>query len=158
MSLSFTEKGKLKEDVTLLGEAFKAAGFRTGLFSSNGYVSKGWGFARGFDVEVSSDHGEEFGEYGRFGWGISVNEELVDVPLIIGYGPWTRQGLRITRAVELVDLLPTLLEAVGARQTAPMARAGWGTCWMSARAIRAWRRRTMGISCAACAWVIGSAI
>ena len=33
----------------IAAEIFKKAGFRTGLFSSNGYVSSKWGFGRGFD-------------------------------------------------------------------------------------------------------------
>lgn len=236
-----SDKARLPADRTLLGEAFKGDGWATGLFSSNGYVSKTWGFARGFDVEVnpiregrpsdteylwpeardwlkervsesgekpvflyvntidphvpydppaemlskyhsggrvgqvnpratgellhdmakktkrltapeaqylyalykgeisyndhwfgvmlddletmgildetlivvSSDHGEEFGEYGRWGHGVSVNQELVDIPLIVGFSPWTSSGLRIEDDVEIVDLMPTLLDAAG---------------------------------------------
>lgn len=238
------ESARHQKDATLLGEAVKAQGYATGLFSSNGYVSEKWGFARGFDTEfnpireglpskaenlwpkakewletqvkkdakqpvflylntsdphvpydppaeqlalyhqgkggtlgkvsprgtgellhdmakkdgprlnaqevaymralykgeityndlwfgkmledldalgirdqtmiiVTSDHGEEFGEYGRFGHGISVNQELVDVPLIIGYSPWTARGKRVPDAVEVLDILPTLLDASG---------------------------------------------
>ena len=67
-------------------------------------------------VLVTSDHGEEFGEYGRFGHGVSVNQELVDVPLIVGYQPWTGQGRVIDRAVESVDIYPTLADAAGLGQ------------------------------------------
>ena len=239
------ESSRLSKDATLLGEAMKHNGFVTGLFSSNGYVSEKWGFARGFDHEfnpiregtpskaehlwpkaqawlaaqrqedaskpvflylntsdphvpydppaeqlalyyeggekgrvgrvspratgellhelagssksklskeeaaylralykgeisyndlwfgrmladlealgiaeetmiiVTSDHGEEFGEYGRYGHGTSVNQELVDVPLLIGYSPWTAQGFRVQDSVEVMSLYPTLLEARG---------------------------------------------
>ncbi len=235
------DKARLPSDVVLLGEAFKNASWKTGLYSSNGYVSNTWGFARGFDAEVNpirekrpsdteylwpeardwlakqvaespetpallyvntidphvpydppgeilakyhqgprvgrvrpratgellhemakgapklnreesrymhalykgeityndvwfgkmladlealgirdqtmivvtSDHGEEFGEYGRWGHGVSVNQELVDIPLIVGFEPWTRDGVRITDDVEIVDMMPTLLDAVG---------------------------------------------
>lgn len=236
-----TEKTKLSKDQTLLGEAFKQAKWRTGLFSSNGYVSQSWGFARGFDKEVNpiregspskaeylwpaakgwleeqlkaskdepillylntsdphvpydppsedlklyhqggavgkvtprgtgqllhdmaegkvklsgpevaymralykgaityndrwfgtmlkdlealgvrdeamivvtSDHGEEFGEHERFGHGISLYQELIDVPLMIHYKPWTSKGVRVEEAVELIDLYPTLIAAIG---------------------------------------------
>lgn len=236
-----TEKAKLSQDQTLLGEAFKQAKWRTGLFSSNGYVSQSWGFARGFDKEVNpiregtpskaeylwpaakgwlqqqlkaskdepillylntsdphvpydpptedlklyhqggavgkvtprgtgqllhdmaegkvklsgpevaymralykgaityndrwfgtmlkdlealgvrdeamivvtSDHGEEFGEHERFGHGISLYQELIDVPLMLHYKPWTSQGVRVEEAVELIDLYPTLIAALG---------------------------------------------
>lgn len=245
------ESARHQKDATLLGEAIKDAGYATGLFSSNGYVSEKWGFARGFDTEfnpireglpskaenlwpkvkewleaqvkqdaskpvflylntsdphvpydppaeqlalyhqgkggtlgkvsprgtgellhdmakkdgpklnaqevaymralykgeityndlwfgkmiedlealgildktmiiVTSDHGEEFGEYGRFGHGISVNQELVDVPLVIGYSPWTANGKRVPDAVEALDIYPTLLDASG------VATSAWG--------------------------------
>lgn len=64
-------------------------------------------------IIVSSDHGEEFGEYGKWGHGISVNQELVDIPLIIGYRPWTKGGLRVPDDVEVVDLMPTALDSAG---------------------------------------------
>ncbi len=238
-----TEKAKLPASSKLFGEAMKQAGWTTGLFSSNGYVSNSWGFARGFDSEVnpirenrpsdseylwpetktwmeaklkadpnaklfvyintvdphvpydppkaqlelydkrtgtigkvsprgtgqllhdmakgsiklsadeanymralykgeityndlwfgkmledlktlgvhdktmvivSSDHGEEFDEYGKFGHGISVNQELIDVPLLIGYPAWTKGGAKISDDVETVDIMPTALTAIGA--------------------------------------------
>lgn len=62
-------------------------------------------------IVVTSDHGEEFGEYGRWGHGISVSQELVDVPFLIGFSPWTREGRRIGQDVEVVDVLPTVLDA-----------------------------------------------
>jgi arylsulfatase A-like enzyme len=238
-----TQSAKLPKDATMFGEAMASTGARAGLFSSNGYVSNSWGFARGFAKEhnpiraggrseaehlwgeakewmkaelekdadarlfvylntsdphvpydppaddlalyhsgggkgrvsprgtgellhelaggklelnagehaymralykgeityndrifgqmladlkelgvrdeamiaVTSDHGEEFGEYGRYGHGISANQELVDVPLIIGFGGWTAGGRRVERAVELLDLFPTLAAAFGAK-------------------------------------------
>lgn len=233
------ESGRLKSDHTVLGEPFGKAGWKTALYSSNGYVSNTWGFARGFQQEVNpiresrpsdtsvlwpeakawlakaiegdskvllyintvdphvpydppsehlaryhqggrvgkvtprgtgqllhdaaggkikitdaerdymlalykgeitdndewfgtmrkdlealgiadetmivvtSDHGEEFGEYGRFGHGISVNQELVDVPFIVGYRPWTKPGRKIDDAVEVIDLYPTIADSAG---------------------------------------------
>lgn len=64
-------------------------------------------------VIVSSDHGEEFGEYGKWGHGISINQELVDIPFIVGYRPWTKDGTRVSDDVEIVDLMPTALDAAG---------------------------------------------
>jgi choline-sulfatase len=40
---------KINPQLPIAPEIFKQAGFRTGLFSSNGYVSSKWGFGRGFD-------------------------------------------------------------------------------------------------------------
>ncbi|HEY5282667.1 MAG TPA: sulfatase [Polyangia bacterium] len=42
-------ESKIAAQQPIAAEVFKKAGFRTGLFSSNGYVSSKWGFGRGFD-------------------------------------------------------------------------------------------------------------
>ena len=42
-------ESKIAAQLPFTPELFKKAGFRTGLFSSNGYVSSKWGFGRGFD-------------------------------------------------------------------------------------------------------------
>jgi len=42
-------ESKIVTQQPIAAEIFKKAGFRTGLFSSNGYVSSKWGFGRGFD-------------------------------------------------------------------------------------------------------------
>ena len=60
-----------------------------------------------------ADHGEEFGEHGR--WGrhtYTLNEELLRVPLIIA-GPGVPVGQTIEAAVRLVDVAPTILGLVG---------------------------------------------
>ena len=43
-------EAKLSKDVPFVAEDMKKAGFKTGMFSSNGYVSSKWGFDRGWDV------------------------------------------------------------------------------------------------------------
>ncbi len=60
-----------------------------------------------------SDHGEEFGEHGK--WGrhtYALHEELLRVPLIVA-GPGVPQGQTIDAAVRLVDVAPTILDLVG---------------------------------------------
>ena len=42
-------ESKINPQLPIAPELFKKAGFRTALFSSNGYVSSKWGFDRGFD-------------------------------------------------------------------------------------------------------------
>jgi arylsulfatase A-like enzyme len=42
-------ESKISRDVPFVAELFKKAGFRTGMFSANGYVSAKWGFDRGWD-------------------------------------------------------------------------------------------------------------
>jgi arylsulfatase A-like enzyme len=44
------DAGRLPDDVPLVSERLRARGVRTGLFSSNGYISEKWGFRRGWDA------------------------------------------------------------------------------------------------------------
>lgn len=68
---------------------------------------------------VSGDHGESLGENrglpaedGRFGHGWSLVDWQIHVPLAIA-GPGVAAGRRVTDAVELIDLAPTVLELCG---------------------------------------------
>lgn len=82
-------------------------------------------------VVFTSDHGEGFGEHGRFLHGDSLYQELLRVPLIFA-GPGVRPGLVIDRPVSHVDLMPTLAEMLGAdclaeprgRSLAPLLAGG----------------------------------
>jgi arylsulfatase len=60
-------------------------------------------------IIITADHGESLGEGGRFLHGLSLNEELVRVPLLISV-PWLRESLRVQSLVSLLDLAPTLLD------------------------------------------------
>jgi hypothetical protein len=71
-------------------------------------------------VIVTSDHGEEFLEHGRFVHE-QVYRESVHVPLLV-YGPGFRPR-RVGTPVELVDLAPTLVEL--ARLKAPAAASAF---------------------------------
>lgn len=62
---------------------------------------------------LSSDHGEELYEHGRIDHGHSLYEELVKVPLIISLSGKSR-GREIQSQVRSIDLMPTILELVGA--------------------------------------------
>ena len=65
-------------------------------------------------IVFTSDHGEEFGEYGRTGHGASLVDESLHVPLLIRPPARAAQrGVRISDPVQLVDVAPTLLEAAG---------------------------------------------
>jgi arylsulfatase A-like enzyme len=60
---------------------------------------------------VMADHGEAFWEHGVRGHSVHAYEEFVRVPLLIRVpGTGAEMGIRVGRPVELVDLLPTLLE------------------------------------------------
>lgn len=63
-------------------------------------------------VIVTSDHGEEFLEHGGVLHGRTQYQELVRVPLILR-GTGIPVGARVERTVSLVDVMPTILAAVG---------------------------------------------
>ncbi len=60
----------------------------------------------------TSDHGEEFYEHGRVGHGTGLWHEQVHVPLIV-HAPGQTQGAATTRDAGHVDVVPTVLEALG---------------------------------------------
>jgi arylsulfatase A-like enzyme len=65
-------------------------------------------------IVVTSDHGEAFGEHGLFEHGVSVHENQVHVPLIVKF-PGSREARRVEERVSAIDVMPTVLEVVGAR-------------------------------------------
>jgi len=71
---------------------------------------------RGLDDEtlviITSDHGEELFDHGSVGHGHSVYEELLHIPLFVRL-PGASQLRRVDRPVGLVDVMPTILEALG---------------------------------------------
>jgi arylsulfatase A-like enzyme len=70
------------------------------------------GFLQHAIVVVTSDHGEEFREHGRFGHAQTYDESL-SVPLIAAFPDGRDAGRVVGAPVELVDLLPTLLDWLG---------------------------------------------
>jgi arylsulfatase A-like enzyme len=63
-------------------------------------------------VVVTSDHGEAFGEHGSIRHGNFMHEEVLHVPLVMA-GPGVRRGLRVRDVVGHIDLMPTILDAMG---------------------------------------------
>ncbi|HVD76201.1 MAG TPA: sulfatase [Vicinamibacteria bacterium] len=97
--------------------------------------SKDWydGAIRGMDTEIGrlverlrelglgertllalyADHGEEFHDHGRMWHGQSVYGEMIRVPLIL-WGPGrVAKGVNVDEPVELIDVMPTLLDLSG---------------------------------------------
>ncbi len=64
-------------------------------------------------IVVLSDHGEEFYEHGSWTHGRTLHREVLQVPLIIKFPHGWAAGSRISQPVQQIDLLPTLLEALG---------------------------------------------
>jgi arylsulfatase A-like enzyme len=63
-------------------------------------------------IVITADHGDEQWESGRVGHGGSLAESLVRVPLAIYYPPLFPAGT-VDEGVDTIDILPTLLDAVG---------------------------------------------
>ena len=68
-------------------------------------------------VVLVSDHGEEFLEHGLLGHSTTVYEELTRVPLVL-WGRAVEPG-RVPWQVRLMDIFPTVLEALGVEDPLP---------------------------------------
>jgi arylsulfatase A-like enzyme len=79
-------------------------------------------------VLLTSDHGEEFGEHGMQRHDQLWRESL-HVPLIVHLPSDACAGQRVTAAVSLIDIVPSLLELLDVGDTSPLrlgkSWAGW---------------------------------
>jgi arylsulfatase A-like enzyme len=77
---------------------------------------------------LTSDHGEQFWEHGAWGHGQSLYDHQLHVPLLVHLPPalaaarslTVGPGAVIGDQVQLVDLVPTLLELAGSRPPGPL--------------------------------------
>ncbi len=74
-------------------------------------------------IVVTADHGDEFYDHRGWGHGQSLYEELIRVPLVLWYPGVLGEGRVVTETVRHVDLMPTLLHAVGGD---PGTAPAWG--------------------------------
>jgi arylsulfatase A-like enzyme len=65
-------------------------------------------------IVIVGDHGEAFGEHGEKGHGIFCYNESLRVPLIFANAGLLKKPARIGQQVSLVDVMPTVLEMLGA--------------------------------------------
>ena len=66
-------------------------------------------------IVLMSDHGEEFFEHRGWGHGHALYDELIHVPLVIKLPAQEHRGLKVVENVGVIDILPTVLAAVGGR-------------------------------------------
>jgi len=64
-------------------------------------------------VTVMADHGESLGAHGEDTHGVFLYDETIHVPLLIKLPHNASGGKKIEERVELVDVMPTLLQRVG---------------------------------------------
>ncbi|HSD29161.1 MAG TPA: sulfatase, partial [Vicinamibacteria bacterium] len=74
---------------------------------------KAAGLYEGALLVFLSDHGEEFLDHGRWLHGRSLFDELVRVPLVVKLPRNRGAGTRVAAQVQGLDVVPTVLEAVG---------------------------------------------
>ena len=72
-----------------------------------------WGRLDESMIIVFADHGEEFLEHGSIDHGQTVYEEVLRVPLVIYCPSLVDRPVRVPRQVGLIDLGPTILDALG---------------------------------------------
>jgi arylsulfatase A-like enzyme/Tfp pilus assembly protein PilF len=71
------------------------------------------GLYDGAVMAVMADHGESLGAHGEDTHGVFLYDETIQVPLLIKLPHASAGGKRIENRVELVDVMPTLLQEVG---------------------------------------------
>ncbi len=88
-------------------------------------------------IVITADHGEELFEDGRCGHGGSLRETLVRVPLLVHY-PARVAAAVVEEGAEGVDVMPTILDALGA--DLPAALQGESLVPRAAGTNRGWPR------------------
>ena len=71
------------------------------------------GLYDGAVIALMADHGESLGDHGEETHGFFLYDETIHVPLLIKLPGVDSAGKRIESRVELVDVLPTILQAAG---------------------------------------------
>jgi arylsulfatase A-like enzyme len=65
-------------------------------------------------VVITADHGEEFGDHGGFEHGRTLYQEQIHVPLLIRFPGAYAGGRVVSAVVRQIDIVPTILDALGA--------------------------------------------
>ena len=71
-------------------------------------------------IAVAADHGESLGEHGELTHSIFLYDSTIHVPLVVKLAGNKSAGERVKATASLVDLAPTLLEAIGVAPPAGM--------------------------------------
>ncbi len=66
-------------------------------------------------IVLMSDHGEEFFEHRGWDHGHTLYDELIHVPLVVKLPAQAHKGLKVQENVGVIDILPTIMSAVGSR-------------------------------------------
>ena len=99
------------------------------------------GLDRDIAVVFLADHGEEFHDHGRMWHGQSVYGEMMHVPLVVRWPAGLEAGRVVDEPVQLVDVMPTLLDLSGLEHPAGMQGQSLVPLLRPAAGGRAWTRR-----------------
>jgi arylsulfatase A-like enzyme len=78
---------------------------------------------------ITADHGEQFGEHGQFGHGLSLYQDEVHVPLLVVYPPGVPAGMVVSEPVSLRNLPATIVDVIGARSGSPFPGRSLAATW-----------------------------
>lgn len=80
-------------------------------------------------IILTSDHGDAFMEHGFISHSTTPYDELVLVPLIVKLPKQRQAGLVVDEQVRVIDIMPTILHAVGTRVPQDVAGCALQTLW-----------------------------
>jgi arylsulfatase A-like enzyme len=83
-------------------------------------------------IMITSDHGEQFLEHGKFLHGQYQWEEALHVPLIV-HGPGLPRGKRVPELASLVDVMPTALKILGVECPAGVDGVDLSPAWQESK-------------------------
>ncbi len=80
-------------------------------------------------VILTADHGEQFGEHGDFGHGMSLYEPEVHVPLLVRFPGSVPRGRVVHEGVSLRDIPATVVDLIGGRDESPFPGRSLTQTW-----------------------------
>jgi arylsulfatase A-like enzyme len=78
---------------------------------------------------LTADHGEQFGEHGSFGHGLSLYQTEIHVPLIMICPGRVPSGRAVTEAVSLRDVPATVVDLAGSSGASPFPGTSLAAAW-----------------------------
>ena len=80
-------------------------------------------------VILTADHGEQFGEHGDFGHGMSLYEPEVHVPLLVSFPGRVPRGRVVHEPVSLRDIPATVVDLIGGQDESPFPGRSFRQTW-----------------------------
>ncbi len=78
---------------------------------------------------LTADHGEQFGEHGDYGHGMSLYQPEVHVPLLVSFPGRVPDGRVVREAVSLRDIPATVVDLIGGKDESPFPGRSLTRTW-----------------------------